>query len=279
MIKQLYRLVPALLLSACSVLPVAAAGQSIPLFDAHVHYSSDAWKKYSVDEVLAILDQAGVERALVSSTPDDGTLKLFEAAPERVVPELRPYRTGADMGTWHSDASILPYLEERLRRGIYRGIGEFHLSADKAATPVVRRVIELAVERQIPLHAHSDEKAVAALFAVDRRVKILWAHAGMSTPVQAVGEMLDRYSNLWVELSYRLDEVAPGGRVSPAWRTLFQRHPDRFLFGSDTWTPGRWSEVPALANAARAWLKELPPDLAAAIAFRNAERLYGTSKP
>lgn len=274
-----FRMVTAILPLFCGPWPVTALGESLPLFDAHIHYSSDAWDDYPLNEVLAIMEKAGIQRALVSSTPDDGTLRLFEAAPERVVPELRPYRSGGDMGTWHSDASLLPYIEERLRRGIYRGIGEFHLSADKVDSPVVRRVAELAVEREIPLHVHSDERTVAALFALESRVKILWAHAGMTTPAEVVGQMLSRYPNLWVELSYRLDEVAPGGRISPLWRDMFLRHRERFLFGSDTWSPERWPEVPAIAGTACGWLSQLPPDVAAAIAFGNADRLYGAPKP
>jgi hypothetical protein len=280
MMKQRhFRMVTAFLPLLCGTLPAATFGDSLPLFDAHIHYSSDAWDRYPVAEALAILDEAGIRRALVSSTPDDGTLRLFEAVPERVVPELRPYRSGADMGTWHSDPSILPYIEERLRRGIYRGIGEFHLPAQKVETPVVRRVVQLAVERGIPLHVHSDERAVAALFALEPRVKILWAHAGMSTPAQTVGEMLERFPNLWVELSYRMGEVAPDGRLSPVWRDMFLGHRDRFLFGSDTWSPERWPQVPAIANTARGWLGQLPPDVATAIASGNADRLYGEPKP
>ena len=259
----------------CAAVAPAAAGGSIPLFDAHVHYSSDAWEAYPEKEVLAILQRAGIRRALVSSTPDDGTLRLLAAAPALVVPELRPYRTSADMGTWHSDPTILPYIEERLRRGNYRGIGEFHLSADKVSSPVVRRVVELAVGRGIPLHAHSDDRAVAAMFALNPEVKILWAHAGMSTSAETIGAMLDRYPNLWAELSYRWGEVAPGGSLSPEWRILLLRHPDRLLFGTDTWAPERWPQVPAIAAAARTWLRDLPPEVAAAVAFRNAERLYG----
>src|SRR6266536_1399688 len=103
-----------------------------PLFDGHIHYSRPDWTAYTPDQVFAILDQAGVRRALVSSTPDDGTLKLYEQAPQRIIPFLRPYRTRQDMGSWHSDPAIQRYVEERLARGIYKGIGEFHLDAAHA---------------------------------------------------------------------------------------------------------------------------------------------------
>ena len=50
-----------------------------PLADAHIHYSAPDWNVYSPDQVVAILDKAGITRALVSSTPDDGTLKLYRS--------------------------------------------------------------------------------------------------------------------------------------------------------------------------------------------------------
>ncbi|MEE9152835.1 MAG: amidohydrolase, partial [candidate division NC10 bacterium] len=41
----------------------------LPIFDAHIHYSRDAWDALSPDQALDILDRAGVRWALVSSTP------------------------------------------------------------------------------------------------------------------------------------------------------------------------------------------------------------------
>ena len=42
------------------------------------------------------------------------------------------------MGSWSSDPAVQAYVEERLQRGIYKGIGEFHLSATQADAPTVR---------------------------------------------------------------------------------------------------------------------------------------------
>src|SRR5438093_13670350 len=100
-----------------------AQAQELPIFDAHIHYSRPDWQVFTPEQVLAILDRAGVQRALVSSTPDDGTLQLYAAAPQRIVPFLRPYRTREDMATWHSDPAVQAYVEERLQRGIDKGIG------------------------------------------------------------------------------------------------------------------------------------------------------------
>lgn len=259
----------------CTVLLLVAwptGAQRLSLFDAHIHYSHDVWEHYSPRKALEILDQAGVTRALVSSTPDEGTVRLYAAAPERIVPVLRPYRNPADVATWHQDPSVVPYLEQRLRRGIYRGIGEFHLQAEEARSDVVREVVRLAGRQGLFLHAHADDQAVEILFEMDPGAKVLWAHAGMTADPETVGRLLDRYRSLWVELSMRSD-VAPGGTLDPRWRALFLRHPDRFLYGTDTYSPARWPQVPAIAEAARQWLRQLPPEVAERIAHRNGTAL------
>ena len=49
-----------------------ANAQPLPIFDAHVHYSHDAWDLVPVQDAIAILRKAGVKRALISSSGDDG---------------------------------------------------------------------------------------------------------------------------------------------------------------------------------------------------------------
>jgi len=251
----------------------AALAQEFPLFDTHIHYSQPAWDVYPPEAALAILNRAGVRRALVSSTPDDGTLKLYEKAPTLVVPFLRPYRTRADMGTWTQDPTILPYLEGRLARGIYKGIGEFHLSVGEAGSPVVRGTVALAARHNLFLHAHADETAVEELLRLDPHVNVLWAHAGMSAGPEAVGRLLDRYPTLRVELALRSD-VAPEGRLDPAWRDLFLRHSDRLMVGTDTWINSQWENLPEILSRVRVWLRQLPRDVAERIGSLNAERLF-----
>ena len=131
----------------------APATAQLPIFDAHVHYSRPDWDVYSADRALAILRAAGVRRAIVSSTPDDGTLKLYERAPKTIVPFLRPYRTRDDMGNWHNDPGVRSYVEERLKRGIYRGIGEFHLSESGVGGSTLKRFAGLAADRDLFLQA------------------------------------------------------------------------------------------------------------------------------
>jgi hypothetical protein len=263
-----------LLLPVSASQPVTIAQEPLPIFDTHLHYSRDAWNLYSVDEILGILDRANVYRALVSSTPDDGTLMLHARAPDRIVPILRPYRSRLDMGTWTQDPTVLEYVQERLRGGSYRGLGEFHLGPGQASHLVPLAFADLSARHDLFLHGHADAVAVEELLQLRPDIKVLWAHAGMGAPPSTIQALLDLHPNLWVELALRGD-VAPSGRLEPAWAALFQRYPDRFMVGTDTWIPSQWDRLPSLMAAVQAWLAQLPRDVAEQIAYRNAERLFG----
>jgi len=261
--------------------PGAPAQQRLPLFDGHIHYSVGSPRDYPTEKVIAILDEAGIRQALLSSTPNDGTIQLHKLYPARFIPELRPYRKTRDFetwaverGSWYRDPETVTFIAEELKRGIYRGIGEFHVDGDEADTPVLRKIVDIAVANDLWLHAHSDAAAIEKLFAFNPRVRILWAHAGMSTPPEHIGRWLARYPALWADLSYR-DVLAANGELDPQWKALFLKYPDRFIYGSDTWIAPRWGEVVALAERARDWLGQLPRDVAENIAFRNAEQIFG----
>jgi len=262
------------LLGALASLVAGGAGAAdLPIFDAHIHYSRADWDAYTPERALSMLARAGVRRAIVSSTPDDGTLKLYEKSPAGIVPFLRPYRTPADLSAWPRSAEVQAYVEQRLQRGVYRGIGEFHLSAGDADAPVVRRVAELAKTGDLFLHAHVGEETVEKLLTLYPEVRILWAHAGMSSSAATVGRVLDRYPKLWVELALRGD-VAPGGTLAADWREVFLRHPERFLVGTDTWVTPRWEQIRESMRAVQDWLAQLPAEVAERIAYLNGERLF-----
>lgn len=256
------------------------ADERLAIFDTHLHYSQDAWATYGPEAIVETLETANVVRALVSSTPDDGTLKLYRHDPARFVPILRPYRAGVGSSIWHWDAETPAYLAKRLAHGVHRGIGEFHLFDDAAArTPVVRQVAAMAVARGIMLHVHSGAGPVRVLFEIEPGLTILWAHAGMSAPPVEIGALLERYPRLIVELSFRAGEIAPGGRLDPEWRELFTRHPERFMIGSDTYVTPRWGFYPAIIDEHRRWLAQLPAPLAKAIAHGNALAEFGAGAP
>ena len=74
---------------------------------------------------------------------------------------------------------------------------------------------------------------------------------------RAVREMLRRHPQLWADLAFRND---PGsrGEVDPDWRAAFEEFPERFMLGTDTFTPERLHYIPAHAEWARGWLAALP---------------------
>ena len=248
-----------------------AAAEPLPIFDAHIHYSHDAVKQVPPKEAVAALRAAGLKKALVSSSDDNGTQLLIKEAPDLIVPALRPYRRRGETGTWMHDPTVIDYVEGLLRRHTYHAIGEFHAFGADVETPVMQRMIALAKEHSLLLHAHSDADAVERIFRVDPGARVLWAHSGFDRP-EKVREMLGRYPNLWADLAFRT-EHASGGKVDPDWLAAFKEFPERFMVGTDTFAPERWYYVKEHAEYSRAWLKSLPKDLAERIGYRNAEEM------
>ena len=255
-------------------LSCAAKAQPLPIFDAHLHYSHDAWELVPVEQAIAIMRKAGLKRALISSAGDEGQQRLYRAAPDLVIPQLRPYRRRGEIGTWFRDETVIAYLEDRLRRHKYVAIGEFHLYGADADLPVPRRMVELAREHKLFLHAHSDADAIERLFRQWPQARILWAHAGFDRP-ERVAEMLRKHRNLWCDLAFRTDH-ASGGKVDPAWRAAFLEFPERFMVGTDSYTPERWHYIPEHAEWSRQWLSDLPRDVAERIAWKNGETAFGS---
>jgi hypothetical protein len=146
--------------------------------------------------------------------------------------------------------------------------------------------------------------AFERLLAHDRNARIVWAHGGSDftgnmTPA-LIGRLMDAHANLYMSLR----PVPPGVSTAAAvnlrlynpimtargidgrWLELLQRHPDRFVLGSDSFIlpPSvlRDSPLSTLAlgnqsrlNAINQLLDRLPAELARNIAELNAARLYG----
>jgi len=256
------------------VVPTCVHSADLPIFDAHVHYSHDAWEAVPPAVAIDLLRKAGVRRALVSGSGDDGNQRLFAAAPDLILPSLRPYRQRGDISTWVRDGAIVTYLEERLAKYRYVAIGEFHVYGADADLPVVQRAVQLARKYGLYLHAHSDIDAIERLFKQDPNARILWAHSGFERP-ERVREMLRKYKSLACDLAFRNDH-APGGKLDPDWRAAFMEFPDRFMVGTDTYTPERWHYLGEHARWSRGWLADLPLEIAERIAWKNGEAMFGS---
>jgi hypothetical protein len=254
----------------------AGADEPIEIFDAHLHYNWEPKPFYQPDEVLVLFKRHRVTGILATSRPNTGTHVLMDAKAEglQVVPFIRPYRVRADIQTWFRDPVIFELVQDEFKRGYYRGIGEFHLTGQAAENEVVKKTVDFAVAHDLYLHAHADEEAVEILMRHNPRAQIIWAHTGFGLSSDRVAALLAKYPKLWGELSYRSGITGQGGGLTPEWRALFERFPDRFLLGSDTWVSERWSSYGEIMAGYRGWLAQLPPQIAAQIANGNAKALF-----
>ena len=266
-----------LLVALLTLAGSAVKAEELPIFDAHVHYSHDAVELIPPKQVAALLRKAGVRRALVSSSDDNGTQVLYEQAPDIIVPALRPYRRRGEIGTWMHDPTVIDYVEANLRKNKYFALGEFHAYGADIDTPVLQKIIALAKRYGLLLHAHSDADAIDRIFKADPQARVLWAHSGFDRP-DNVRKMLRKHNKLWADLAFRSDQ-ANAGNVVPEWRAAFEEFPDRFMVGTDTFAPERWYYVAEHATFSRGWLASLPAPLAKKIAYQNAEAMLNLVAP
>jgi hypothetical protein len=277
---------------------VAAADYTGPLFDAHLHYNEEAWNgqegPHPLPDVLARMQRNGVRAIVANSRPNDGTKSLAQAAETRragvtVVPFVRLYRNRADYTSWFRDETIYDMVQAELARGTaagpFRGIGEFHLyDSANANGAVAKRLMVLAEEKDLAVLAHVDDTAIDLLMAHSptqgRNLRLIWAHTGIGgAPAARVDQLFARYPRLMGELSYRPGLTCDNGKLCPEWRQLLLKYPTRFMIGSDTWVNQRWQYYDDLMKGYRAWLGDLPPDVARRIAWDNGASLFGLKNP
>ncbi|HKK05101.1 MAG TPA: amidohydrolase family protein [Gammaproteobacteria bacterium] len=254
------------------VLSNATAAQ-LPVFDVHIHYNQDMWESIPPERAAQRLRAAGIVRAMVSSTSDEGTQKLYRADPKLIVPALGPYRKRIDRYRWIHDESVIPYLKRRLAGHRYAAIGEFHIRDEQTDLPVVRAVVQLARKHHLLMHVHSDAGAIERIFDQYPEARILWAHAGFE-PADKVRQTMARHKNLWADLSIRW-EIFEDGRFKPGWKALLTDYSDRFMLGVDTYKPMRWVMIKETIDWYESMFAELPPEAAQRIRYDNAERVIG----
>ena len=167
--------------------------------------------------------------------------------------------------------------------------------------PGTRRLLDGLKDLNVPLMAHwevydwdRDWPNFRRLYGEFPKQIFIWPHAGFGSAVQ-VAEVLAAHANVVVTLSKKeesntsLSDGSKAGRLGealvdecgtlvPEWRTLILKYPDRFLFATDAHKDFRWERYARIVERWRAILAQLPPEPAAAVAFQNAERLYGSTR-
>lgn len=257
--------------------PIGDAVKDLPLFDAHIHYKQPAWSAYSVQSIIELMDRNGVAMGLVSSTPDEGTIMLWEHAPNRIVPELRPYHGDAGSSNWAKAKDMETYLVGRLNKYPHEGIGEFHIhTLDKSDEPLFRNVIKMAKDRDIFLHVHSGPEPIRWLYSLDKDVKIIWAHTGLGEPPEEVYSLMSEFPDLMADTSLREGNILGfKDKLDPDWKKIIFDFQDRLMIGSDTWVNGQWDRYDTIMSMNRRILSKLPREVAEKLAYKNAERAFG----
>ncbi len=200
--------------------------------------------------------------------------------------------------------------------GPFKGIGEFHLyDSANANGPVAKKLMLLAEEKNLAVLAHVDDVAIDLLMvhtlskgqkgdlaqgrpkpdqppggaatreAVERGgFRLIWAHTSIGgAPASRIDALMAQYPRLMGELSYRpgltCESTQGSVKLCPEWRALLIKYPGRFMIGSDTWVNQRWQYYDDLMKGYRAWLGDLPADVAQQIAWGNGAALFGLKPP
>jgi len=248
-----------------------------PLFDVHLHYNQSDVAEFSPAKVIEILKRNNVRYAVVTSRPPELVTQLRQKAPDMIIPMLGVYQTLDDKARWYKDDQLPARVEAALKKGNWQALGELHIFADQREQPVFKQIIQLAVDYQLPLTLHGDPAVIDTVYTIAPGHAVTWAHAGTFPYPELLADYLQRYPQLHVDLSVRDERMAPGGKLSDDWYTLFVRFPGRFMIGVDTFSTDRWKRFDQVTAKIRHWLSQLPPDIAKQIAFDNADRLFRRS--
>jgi hypothetical protein len=255
-----------------------AATRAPPLFDAHLHYTGVDAAALPPAEIIGIFDASGVTRAVVSGMPTSAVERLHATAPERIIPFLNVYNAPGAKRDWMHDATLPARVAGLLDAagGVYRGIGELHIFADDAQSPVLMALADIAAERRLMLQIHGDAEVIDAVFERQPGLTMLWAHLGTEPRPDAIAPVLARHASLYADTSVRDGRfVDEQGQLRAEWRAFFTAHADRVLVGVDTFWTRRWKRFDEVTAEIRGWLGQLPPEVADKLAYGNAERLFG----
>jgi len=262
------------LLSIQSV-SVAEEAQARVLFDSHLHYAGEDVENFTPQKIMQIFDRNNVKYALISSTPNHGTELIYQYAPDRIIPFLGLYQTLEDKRDWMYDDSVIERVQSALDKGFYRGIGELHIFKKDRKSPVLRKIVEIAAERNLMLQVHGDSEVLDEIFEIAPQVTVLWAHLGTKPHPWILRKVLERHpNNLYIDTSVRDKQLLMTGGLTPMWKQLFIDYQDRFTIAVDTFSVNRWNTFDSVVHDINDWLDDLPEEVAHKLAYANAYKLF-----
>jgi hypothetical protein len=215
--------------------------------------------------------------------------------PEPARKRFHPFITGFN----GADMNALDHIQRMIEwyPGFWQGIGEIMARHDdltaltygetaRANSPSLARVYEFAAEHDLPVSIHSNIGSVwlrepVYLHEMEEAVKghpktrFIWCHAGISrrivipSLVSHLRRLVQTHKNLWIDISWVVfdDVIAPHGEVDPAWVSLIEEFPTRFMIGSDK--VGRFDDYSSEIVKYDRLLARLTPTAAKQVAHDN----------
>ena len=232
---------------------------------------------------------------------------LTDAQKARVDPMITGFNT-TDM-----------YAADHIRRvlltfpGVFSGIGEFSVHKEFVSSkvtghtaslfnPALDRIFETVAEIGLVAILHCDIDRVRVseypvhyddllrLLRKHPNASVIWAHTGLGrfvSPSQRHVELLDdmlsdsRYDHVMLDISW--DEVAryivQDDDSLSAWTSLIEKHPHRFLFGTDAVAPTDWDGYAKTYEIYQPLWERLKAETRVQVARLNYERIFDAAVP
>lgn len=223
-----------------------------------------------------------------------------------------PMITGFNPADMYASAHIKRVL--KTFPGVFSGIGEFtihkefvssKISGETASllNPALDSIFEFAAEVGLVTLIHNDidvpfpkpgqdpyqVKQLRDLFLRHANTSIIWAHCGLGrivSPMKDQVAMIDRaLSNpalKHVNIDISWDQVAKYIVSSPevikSTADLINKHPDRFLFGTDEVAPTEQSKYLKVYDMYAPLLAQLTPDAKQKLLKGNYERIFNEAR-
>ncbi len=259
-------------------------------------------KKWHEDEPKRPRYYAGDDAgAYWYSATDVLVAAALKQLPDEQRQRFHPFLSGFNPNDKNSDAHIRRMLE--LDPGLWQGIGEVFTRHDdltalidgdtpRANNEAMGRIYHLAAEYDLPVLLHSNitskrERNPLYLEELEEplrnhpHVRFIWAHAGTSMEIHrhqtrmdflhaTLERLLEAYPNLYIDLSWSVLKpylLDADGTPDRRWLALVERHPDRFMLGSDV--VGRFDGLGDYLSAYAPFLDALPEAVARKVARDN----------
>jgi amidohydrolase family protein len=198
--------------------------------------------------------------------------------------------------------------------GVFSGIGEFTIHKEfvsgkiagetaSLTNPALDRLLDFAGEAGLVVILHNDVDApfpkpgqdpyqavqLGALFRRHPKTTIIWAHCGLGRIVRPVKDQIGivaraldepALSHVFIDLSW--DEVAKYLVATPesiqATADLINRHPDRFLFGTDEVAPTEQARYLKVYDMYAPLFAKLTAEASERVRKGNYERLFDAAR-